>query len=54
MCPDNHNFGYPNPTIRTLWPSYELYSKLLVSPFITLITVPYIIPYITPFKEFRP
>ena len=33
--------------------SYELLSKLLVSPFITPIVVPYIIPYRTPFKEFR-
>ena len=33
--------------------TYELLSKLLVSPLITPIVVPYIIPYITPFKEFR-
>ena len=33
--------------------SFELYSKLLVSPLITPIVVPYITPYITPFKEFR-
>ena len=33
--------------------SYELLSKLLVSPLIAPTVVPYIIPYITPFKEFR-
>ena len=33
--------------------AYELLSKLLVSPLITSIVVPYKIPYITPFKEFR-
>ena len=32
---------------------YEPLSKLLVSPLITIIVVPYIIPYITLFKEFR-
>ena len=31
----------------------ELQSKLLESPLITPIVVCYIIPYITPFKEFR-
>ena len=34
--------------------AYELNSELLVSPFITFIMLPYIIPYITPFNEFRP
>ena len=29
-------------------------SKLLVSPFIGPLTLPYIMPHITPFKEFRP
>ena len=33
--------------------SFEPLSKLLVSPLITLIGVPYIIPYITLFKGFR-
>ena len=28
-------------------------SRLLASPLITLIIVPYTIPYVTPFKEFR-
>ena len=34
-----------------LWP-YELQSRLLVSPLITSIVVPYIIPYMSLFKEF--
>ena len=51
---------------RMLWSAYALGTrtvparalgapgaKLLVSPLITPITVLYIIPYITPFKEFR-
>ena len=33
--------------------TYELLSKLLVSPLITPIVVPYKTPNITPFKEFR-
>ena len=33
--------------------SFELLSKLLVSPLITPKVVPYIILYITPYKEFR-
>ena len=31
--------------------SYELKSKLLVSPLISPIVVPYIIPYITPLRS---
>ena len=34
--------------------AYEPLSKLLVSPPINFIVVTYILPYITPFKEFRP
>ena len=32
---------------------YELWSKLLVSPLISRKVVPYTIPHVTPFKEFR-
>ena len=35
------------------WASYEVLSKLLVSPLIAPIILPYRIPYIDPFKEFR-
>ena len=51
-----------DPYVHCLWSlskvnidnsSYELLSKLLVSPLIATIVVLYIIPYITPFKEFR-
>ena len=34
--------------------AYEPLSKLLVSPLIIIIAIPNIIPYMTPFKEFRP
>ena len=32
---------------------FKSQSKLLVSPFLTTMQVPYIIPYITPFQKFR-
>ena len=64
----NHKFAYfsgPG-AIKALYPkplrglfravkktTYELQSKLLVSPLLTRIVVPYIIPYIVPIKKFR-
>ena len=42
-----------NTLVALPWPQYELLSKLLVSPLITPIVVPYITLCIFPFKEFR-
>ena len=57
-CPASSSFktsevAMPCLKSQTLHSLCELQSKLLVSPLITRIVVPYILPYITPLEEFR-